>query len=184
MLRNLTGALLLAVLSPALFAQGTADYYAPEPAVDQGQAGVRYAWADVLRVDPVYVTVSVDRPRQECYDEEVTTASRGNGSAGAVLGAVVGGVLGNTVGKGDGRKAATVAGAVAGGAIGHGVATRGDGVDVETRTRCRQVSELHQERRVDGYDVEYRYRGDVYVSRLGYDPGERLRVRVNVTPAE
>jgi len=24
----------------------------------------------------------------------------------------------------------------------------------------------------------------VYVSRLGYDPGERLRVRVSVTPAE
>jgi uncharacterized protein YcfJ len=35
-----------------------------------------------------------------------------------------------------------------------------------------------------GYDVEYRYRGEVYVSRLNYDPGERLRVRVSVTPAD
>lgn len=185
MSRFLVAALLLAASSPLLAAQGTNDYAPPLPASgDAGQAGARFAWADVLRVDPVYSVVSVDRPRQECYDEEVTTAQTGNGGAGAVLGAVVGGVLGNVIGKGDGRKAATVAGAVAGGAIGHGVATRNDGSQVDTRTRCRQVSELHQERRVDGYDVEYRYHGDVYVSRLAYDPGERLRVRVSVTPAE
>jgi hypothetical protein len=32
--------------------------------------------------------------------------------------------------------------------------------------------------------VQYRYRGDIYVSRLDYDPGERMRVRVSVSPAE
>jgi hypothetical protein len=32
--------------------------------------------------------------------------------------------------------------------------------------------------------VEYRYRGEVYMSRLDYDPGERLRVRVSVTPVD
>ncbi|HET8899856.1 MAG TPA: glycine zipper 2TM domain-containing protein [Rhodanobacteraceae bacterium] len=178
-----TAALLLAMISPVLAAQGS-DYYAPDRGTNGQSAAARYAWADVLRVDPVYTMVSVDRPRQECYDEQVRTVNEGNGTAGAVIGAIVGGVLGNTVGKGDGRKAATAAGAVVGGAIGHGVATRDDGSQVDTRTRCRQVSELHQERRVDGYDVEYRYHGDVYVSRLSYDPGERLRVRVSVTPAE
>jgi uncharacterized protein YcfJ len=171
----------LAVFSSVGAAQG-ADY--PPPPDAGAQASEHFAWADVLRVDPVYTTVSVNRPRQECYDEQVTTQSSGNSTAGAVVGAVIGGVLGNTVGKGDGRKAATVAGAVAGGAIGHGVGSRNDGSSVDTRTRCRQVAEVHQERRVDGYDVEYRYHGDVYVSRLGYDPGERLRVRVSVTPAD
>jgi uncharacterized protein YcfJ len=101
-----------------------------------------------------------------------------------VLGAVIGGVLGNTVGKGDGRKAATVAGAVAGGAVGHGVARRGEREYGDTVTRCRQVSSVSEQRRLMGYDVEYRYHGDVYVSRLNYDPGERLRVRVSVAPAE
>ena len=38
-------------------------------------------------------------------------------------------------------------------------------------------------RQLIGYDVEYRYRGEVYMSRLDYDPGERLRVRISVTPA-
>ncbi len=34
------------------------------------------------------------------------------------------------------------------------------------------------------YDVQYRYRGDVYMARLNYDPGDRLRVRVSIEPAE
>jgi uncharacterized protein YcfJ len=35
---------------------------------------------------------------------------------------------------------------------------------------------------VVAYDVEYTYKGDVYMSRLDYDPGSQLRVRVSVTP--
>src|SRR5699024_1084766 len=100
------------------------------------------------------------------------------------LGAVVGGVLGSTVGKGDGRRAATVAGAVAGGAIGNGVGRRGDHVQQDSVTRCQPVRNVSTERRIVGYDVEYRYRGQTYMSRMDYDPGERLRVRVSVTPAD
>ena len=33
------------------------------------------------------------------------------------------------------------------------------------------------------YDVEYEYGGQVFHTRLPYDPGERIRVRVAVTPA-
>ena len=38
------------------------------------------------------------------------------------------------------------------------------------------------EREILGYDVEYRYHGDVYASRLSYDPGARMRVRIDVSP--
>lgn len=141
-----------------------------------------YGWADVLRADPVHGVTRTDVPRQECYDQRVVHHDRGNSAAGAVLGAVIGGVLGNTVGKGDGRTAATVAGAVAGGAVGNRVSGRGG--DYETTTSCREVMTVSEQRRIVGYDVEYRYRGEVYMSRLNYDPGERLRVRVNVEPAE
>ncbi|MCX7514304.1 glycine zipper 2TM domain-containing protein [Frateuria sp. STR12] len=148
-------------------------------------ANSHYGWADVLRVDPVYGVARTEVPRQECYEAPVVRQEGGgNTTAGTVLGAVIGGVLGNTVGKGDGRKAATVAGAVAGGAVGHGVARRGEREYEDTVTRCRQVSSVSEQRRLMGYDVEYRYHGDVYVSRLNYDPGERLRVRVSVAPAE
>ena len=34
------------------------------------------------------------------------------------------------------------------------------------------------------YDIEYRYRGELYTSRMNYDPGDRIRVRISVTPAE
>jgi hypothetical protein len=40
------------------------------------------------------------------------------------------------------------------------------------------------ERRIVAYDIEYRYKGDTYMSRLGHDPGSRLRIRIAVTPAE
>jgi uncharacterized protein YcfJ len=141
-----------------------------------------YGWADVLRVDPVYGVARTEEPRQECYEQPVVHQASGGSAAGTMLGAVVGGVLGHTIGKGDGRTAATVAGAVAGGAVGNR-ASRGDAYET-TQTTCRDVSTVSEQRRVVGYDVEYRYRGEVYVSRLNYDPGERLRVRVNVAPAD
>ena len=61
----------------------------------------RLAWADVLRVDPVYDNVVNNRPREECYDTDVDRRydTRGNNAGGTVLGAIVGGALGNQVGK-------------------------------------------------------------------------------------
>jgi uncharacterized protein YcfJ len=178
MMKMLLPALVLAFAAGGVHAQD--GRYA-----NADDANTHYGWADVLRVDPVYGVARTEVPRQECYDEQVVRREGGgNTTAGTVLGAVIGGVLGNTVGKGDGRKAATVAGAVAGGAVGHGVANRGGREYEDNVTRCRQVSSVSEQRRIMGYDVEYRYHGDVYVSRLNYDPGERLRVRVNVAPAE
>lgn len=162
----------------ALAATGVAAQQPPRPAEDNAH----YGWADVLRVDPVYGITRTEEPRRECYEQPVVRQDSGGSAAGTMLGAVVGGVLGHTIGKGDGRTAATVAGAVAGGAVGNR-ASRGDAYET-TQTTCRDVSTVSEQRRIIGYDVEYRYRGEVYVSRLSYDPGERLRVRVSVSPAD
>jgi uncharacterized protein YcfJ len=146
----------------------------------------KYAWADVLRVDPVYDRVATSAPHEECDDVPVDRRvdNGNNNAAGTVIGAIVGGVLGHTVGKGDGRKAATVAGAVVGGAVGHGVASQDDRYASATERNCVMVQDAADERRIVAYDVQYRYRGDVYMSRLDYDPGERMRVRVSIAPAE
>ncbi|MBX3698742.1 MAG: glycine zipper 2TM domain-containing protein [Dokdonella sp.] len=176
--------LLVGLAGAALFA-GSAQAQDRGYGDDRGPDNVRLAWADVLRVDPVYENVVSERPREECYDTEVERRdTRGNNGAGTVIGAIVGGALGNQVGKGDGRKAATVAGALIGGAIGNNAARRDDRYYGEPETRCRTVSERYSERRIVGYDVQYRYRGDVFMSHLDYDPGERMRVRVSVSPAE
>jgi uncharacterized protein YcfJ len=160
-----------------------ARYPGPPPGAPPQDDNAHYGWADVLRVDPVYGVTQTTVPRQQCYDQQVVQRDPGNSTAGTILGAVVGGVLGSTIGKGDGRKAATVAGAVAGGAVGNRVSDHGGSYET-TQTRCREVSTVSEQRQIMGYDVEYRYRGEVYESRLNYDPGERLRVRVSVTPAD
>lgn len=164
----------LAALCSPVMAQTSVD------PVDPGHA--HYAWASVTRVDPIYRNVQVANPHQQCQQQAVVRREGGSNTAGTILGAVIGGVLGNTVGKGDGRRAATVAGAVAGGVVGNQVAGRDDRMIQDAVTRCRQVQNVGEERRIVGYNVEYRYRGRVYNSRLGYDPGTRLRVRVTVTP--
>lgn len=146
---------------------------------------VNYSYADVLRVDPVYRSSRVSQPREECFDTDVRRSTRNdNTTAGTIVGAIVGGALGNQVGKGNGRKAATVAGAVAGGVIGRNIdaANNPERVYNERQTRCEVVEDYRDVRQLVGYDVEYRYRGEVFMSRLDYDPGQRLRVRISVTP--
>jgi uncharacterized protein YcfJ len=113
----------------------------------------------------------------------VVQQTPGNKGVGTVLGAVVGGVLGSTIGHGRGNTAAIVGGAVAGGAVGNSVASGGQTYS-STQTVCQPVTQVSEQRQIIGYDVEYRYHGDVYMSRLSYDPGERLRVRVSVSPAD
>ncbi len=153
----------------------------------RSQAGrddsVHFAWADVLRVDPQFEYVPANR--EDCREERIEHRERDNSAGGAVLGAIVGGALGNQVGKGDGRKAATIAGAVIGGAVGHNAGKGDDRGYITTEVHCRRVADGgYEQQRIIGYDVEYRYRGEVYMARLNYDPGDRLRVRVSVTPAE
>jgi uncharacterized protein YcfJ len=170
------------------FAQAPSDRPPPrDPRYDAPPSAenTKIAYADVLRVDPVYDRVQTNGGHEECEDVPVERhVDSGNNAAGTVIGAIVGGVLGNTVGKGDGRKAATVAGAVVGGAVGHNVASQDDRYYAGPERRCRMVQDGAEERRIVGYDVQYRYRGDVYMSRLDYDPGERVRVRVSVAPAD
>jgi len=175
MLKTIIASCLLAFAVAA-----NAQNYPPPPPA--GQANIHYGWADVLRVDPVYATVA-QPPPQECYPQTVTQQDDSH-TGGTVLGAIVGGVLGSTVGKGDGRKAAAVAGAVAGGAIGNRVSAAHDRSYSTQQTVCRPVANYAPPQQIVAYDVEYRFRGEVYMSRLPYDPGERLRVRVTVAPAE
>ena len=47
---------------------------------------------------------------------------------------------------------------------------------------CRTVPVVYQERRLVGYDVEYSYNGQTYMSRLAADPGARLRIKITVSP--
>ena len=54
--------------------------------------------------------------------------------------------------------------------------------DPEPKANCEMVPVVREFRRPIAYDVDYVYRGTKYRSRLPYDPGNRLRVKVSVTP--
>jgi uncharacterized protein YcfJ len=173
--RSLLVVAALLVAQP-LFAQYRDDY---ATGYASGRENVSYVYAQVTRVDPIYETVRTRVPEEHCDGRVVRDG--GDPTGGTVLGAIVGAALGNQVGKGDGRDAATVAGAVVGGAIGRNI-DRNNGS--ASRGGCRVVDVEREERRVASYDVEYVHQGQTYMSRLPYDPGERLRVRVSVQPVD
>lgn len=148
-----------------------------------------YTYARVVDVDPIVRRVRVSVPTQECWNE--SRYERGgvvnNNATSAVLGGLVGAVIGSQFGHGDGRRAATVAGALVGGAVGHEASVRNGGnyyeeprqYDVQ---RCATRYEERFEERVEGYRVTYVHDGRRYVTQTAYDPGQRIRVEVNVRP--
>jgi uncharacterized protein YcfJ len=99
---------------------------------------------------------------------------------GAVIGGIAGGILGNQVGKGNGRTAATAAGAVTGALVGDRVENNGAGTAGRQVQNCRTVD--NWQTRVTGYNVEYEYQGRTYSTVMPNHPGDRIRVRVSVTP--
>jgi uncharacterized protein YcfJ len=158
-----------------------------------------YDYARVVDVDPIVRQVRITVPERECWTEtryeDVSyterTGPRPRGSAGQmILGGIIGAAIGNQIGSGDGRRAATVAGAVIGSAIGHDVGDRRNGryerVVTESRPyeaeRCEVRYDERFEERIEGYRVTYEYNGRRHTTRLPYDPGDRIRVRVDVHP--
>jgi uncharacterized protein YcfJ len=49
-------------------------------------------------------------------------------------------------------------------------------------TNCRMAPVLREYRRAIAFDVDYVYKGSRFRTRMGRDPGNRLRVRVSITP--
>lgn len=150
-----------------------------------------YDDARVVAVEPIVRQVRVESPRRECWDEVRTeyperTAHSGT-AAPMIIGGIIGGAIGSQVGQGRGRDIATVAGTLIGASIGHDSATRSSRSAVpEERVveRCQTRYESSYRERVDGYRVTYEYQGREYTTRLPYDPGDRIRVQVAVSPAE
>ena len=151
-----------------------------------------FDYAKVISSEPIVDYVTVKTPVRECWEEmQYYTVDRRAryGGGGTLVGALIGGVIGHQVGSGRGNDAATVAGTLIGAAIGSDASrkrNRGYG-DVERIARpverCETRYQAHREERINGYSVTYRYKGQKYRTEMPYDPGRRIRVRVDVRPA-
>ena len=121
--------------------------------------------------------------------------SNGGRTVATVVGGIAGAVLGSKVGGGSGTYAATAIGSMVGGMAGRQI--------YEQTQRDRYVRpgvvRVCDPEPVDGrygnagyggyrtggataYDVTYEYNGRQYTRRMDYHPGDRIRVRVDVSP--
>ena len=109
------------------------------------QENVRYDYAQVLRVTPVYQTLTATRTEQRC-EPVAEDKSRLSRAVGAIKEALR---------RDDNNKGAN----------------------------CQTVPVEREFRRPIAYDVDYVYKGAKFRSRLPEDPGNRLRIRIAITPA-
>lgn len=111
------------------------------------QENVRYDYAQVLGVNPVYQVLKTSRMEQVC--DVVKKTDSGN-SLSRVMGAVKERLGGSS--------------------------------EDDEFENCRMEPVAREFRRPIAYDVDYVYKGSKFRTRMGRDPGNRLRVRVSITP--
>ncbi len=125
------------------------------------------------------------------------SSSYGGGSTGrnvaTVVGGIAGAVLGSKIGGGTGSYAATAIGSMVGGMAGRQVYEQTQrnrdtprGVvrvcDPEPVGRDGYGYSNANDGRANAYDVTYEYSGRRYTRRMDHHPGDRVRVRVDVSP--
>jgi len=140
--------------------------------------------APVLSATPIYETVRVSHPEEECWNEQVKHRRGGDSATGTLAGGIVGGVIGNQFGHGAGNTAMTVAGSLLGASIGHDLDREPERRYVTDERHCEVVDHYSKEERVVGYRVTYRYKGQTFVTRTVEDPGDRIPVRMAVEPLD
>ncbi|MFC6841656.1 hypothetical protein [Xanthomonas theicola] len=128
---------------------------------------VKFDYAQVLNVEPVYQTLRATRTEQYCDPVEAPTPAPAKPEEDdSRLSRLMDSVK-DIFGRRHEETPALAAAAPASAA-----GTR----------NCRTVEVGRQFRRPIAYDVDYVYKGTKYRSRLPEDPGNRLRIRVSVAP--
>jgi uncharacterized protein YcfJ len=188
-LKPAVAAVLVALAAQPAFADRYQSYYSPRPAyvrvAEQSYGRSDVVYARVISADPIVRRVTVSTPHRECWDETVYREPK-SGVGAVIAGGLLGAAFGHQFGSGSGNDAATVAGAVVGSTVAHNVVSqnRSDEAYPETVQRCETTSELHEEERIEGYNVTYEYDGHRYMTRTRQDPGREIAVRVSVRPVE
>ena len=113
------------------------------------------AWAPVTQTRPIYA--QSNDPTQQCWTERVT------GTEAIRIDEAPIGVRGQVLERPGGNDLVLVP------------------RDREIQ-RCRTVDNTRMQ--LSGYEVHYVYDGHEYVTRLSYDPGARIRVKVDINTAQ
>lgn len=138
--------------------------------------------ARVIHSMPIYRTVRVNQPHQQCHEKETYYGSDGNSYMPMIAGGVIGGIVGNQFGKGNGKTFMTIAGSVIGSSIGHDVSTQNGYQPPHYKTVCETINNYHEEQVIDSYRVTYKYDGRKFTTTMPYDPGDYLKIKVSIRP--
>lgn len=133
----------------ALLAAGMAHAQDPSPEVVIPPENVRYDYAQVLGVKPIYQVLRTTSTERVC-----DVSQPGESKLSRVVSSVKGRLSGNATP--EERKAGL--------------------------SNCRMEAVSREFRRPIAYDVDYVYKGSKFRTRMARDPGNRLRVRVSITP--
>ena len=155
----------------------------------QSFAETSYATAPVIESRAIYELVEISTPQEQCWEEE-TVVDRYRGGSGSktpvLVSTILGGAIGNAVGHSkSNQRVGAVIGAMLGHSIGRDIMRRNErpgSREYQTVQRCETVYQQHEEERLVGYRVTYLFNGQEYSVRTNTDPGEEIRVRVNVQP--
>lgn len=144
-------------------------------------------YAQVIDARPVYRSVERVAPRQRCWVETSRVHQAPPSATGAaVTGGVAGGVIGHALGRGRSNKQmGAVVGAALGAAVGNDIARQSrasPSVRYREVERCDYVETLETSRELIGYDVIYRFHGQNYSTHTRHHPGDKLPVRIQVSP--
>lgn len=150
-----------------------------------------YDYAKVKEVTPIYKTYQHRVPEENCWVETVKTERhrpRRNSATSTLVGGLIGGAIGHAVGHNKSNKrVGAVVGSALGLSIGHDIGRRNrqpDRYDVsyDDVERCEVSYQTETEERLTGYDVTYKYRGEIYSTFMEEHPGKRIKVSVNIQP--
>jgi uncharacterized protein YcfJ len=138
-----------------------------------------YDYGKIVNVQPVYQYVTISSPQRECYPAQ--HHGHRDSAAPTIVGTIVGGVIGNALGHNRGsRKAGTLAGAIIGGSIGHDIGSKGHG----SREYCEMsYGPVKKVRELKGYQVQYRYKGEVFSTFTRQRPADKIKLKINLTAA-
>ena len=136
---------------------------------------VRYDYAQVLNVEPVFQTLRASRTEEHCEPVSTRTLApvqvKGEEDKGGFrrFWDSVRGIFSQHEGQAEEEDMA--------------LAPQGGGGSAALLTpECKIVEVGREFRRPIAYDVDYVYKGIKFRSRLPEDPGNRLKLRVSITP--
>ncbi len=152
---------------------------------DRENAGYRdRVYGRVLSVEPVYRVYSYQGDRNSCIRWQ-PDGDHGRSWTPTVLGGVIGAAVGYGLGEDHGDpEVATIAGSLLGASVGRDIGRHLHvNRQLQVRGPCTPEQRDYRQREPVEYVVTYRYNGQVYRERMDHDPGEWVKLNVEVSPA-